>query len=434
MSSVDIGYPFRFDSCRILHRITDNHNTDFVLFLQEKIANIVVLELFLRKYIGFYSCLTKDAKLCFERFPIQDTTTYYNSNMFGISTVWPVGHIPPSPMISIMITVLTATCQLAFQLVLLLMPPYGYFLDENPLLEKILRHAGFVRLDDISLVAGFTWLTPEIVMLIAPIVFFSLLKKLNGPNLITISESQSLLDTRLRPWKEYLPYLIGVGRYGVLAMLCLAAIARPSIPGGLYYLVFLCSATWWACYKQLRRGFAIVLCCLIPIVFLHICCLYAYQFQWPQEILAKGSPYARYFGLTPLIIIKKGNSTIPANTTIETRNQSTIDMSGIHESFDNDTQEDLRDYREFVFSQDAEWASFANPFLLYSLYVIIILASRELLKPELIRTGIGSKKNSEKKSGAVIQDSTGSVTVTGEVDDTTLMNTTENTRRIGLKM
>ncbi|ENN77269.1 hypothetical protein YQE_06097, partial [Dendroctonus ponderosae] len=139
-------------------------------------------------------------------------------------------------------------------------------------------------------------------------------------------------------------------RYGVLITLCLAAVLRPSVVGGLYFLVFLAVATWWACYKQLRRGFAILMCCILPFVFGHMCALYTYQFQWPQELLPQNSTWARYFGLTPLRV----------------------------SSCDNATSEDPRTFT-FV---DTEWASYINPFALYWLFYILALESKALLQPD----------------------------------------------------
>lgn len=84
------------------------------------------------------------------------------------------------------------------------------------------------------------------------------------------------------------------GKYVVLASLCVAAVLRPSVQGAFYFLVFLSSATWWACYKELRRIFAIVLRCVMVVVVLHIFSLYAYQFDWIQSVLDRNSTYARY--------------------------------------------------------------------------------------------------------------------------------------------
>jgi uncharacterized membrane protein (DUF485 family) len=129
--------------------------------------------------------------------------------------------------------------------------------------------------------------------------------------------------------------------------LCVAAVLRPSVTGGLYFLVFLSAATWWACCKELRKGFAIVMRCLMVVVVVHLIVLYGYQFQWTQEFLDSNSTYARYFGLTPVFSV-------------------------------NCTD----DPRTFILSDD-EWATYVNPIALFVLYYVLALESKFLLKPQV---------------------------------------------------
>ncbi|XP_066250610.1 piezo-type mechanosensitive ion channel component isoform X3 [Euwallacea similis] len=265
------------------------------------------------------------------------------------------GHSGVFLKILIVVSTLTTLGQLAFQIVLFAMPPYAHFLKDCEFLEKLLRHVGFIRLNHISLNDAFTWISPEPIMLATSVIFFVLFKKLTAPN-VEASESDNRtenerLDEETKNRKKYLTFIVGVGRYGVLITLCLAAVLRPSVIGGLYFVVFLAVATWWACYKQLRRGFAILMCCILPFVFGHMCVLYTYQFQWSQEVLDRNSTWARYFGLTPLRVSSCDNST---NTT---------------------------DPRTFNF-EEAEWASYVNPFALYWLFYILVLESQALLQPD----------------------------------------------------
>ncbi|KAJ8911750.1 hypothetical protein NQ315_003650 [Exocentrus adspersus] len=192
------------------------------------------------------------------------------------------------------------------------------------------------------------------------------------------------------------------GRYCVLIALCSAAVLRPSVLGGLYFIVFLSSATWWACYKQLRRGFAIVLGCLIPVIFIHLSALYSYQFQWPQEFLERNSTYARY--------LKHAHTTeidnLPSRSFCreeacaeEVTHSKTQDTQPIWEEcqspparFELATYFGLtqlitispnspKDPRNLVYT-DEEWASYINPIALYLLYYIVVLETKGLLKPE----------------------------------------------------
>lgn len=77
-------------------------------------------------------------------------------------------------------------------------------------------------------------------------------------------------------------------------MLLISGCLRPSILSGLYYLSFLGGATWWACGKELSRGFAIVCKCLMFILFSHITLLFVYQSQWIIELLPPQNQMSRY--------------------------------------------------------------------------------------------------------------------------------------------
>lgn len=70
-----------------------------------------------------------------------------------------------------------------------------------------------------------------------------------------------------------------------MAMLLFAATLRPSIPSGLYFIIFLLTATVWATYKEIGRGFAIICRILAAILVVHISALLVYQTPWPQEQL-----------------------------------------------------------------------------------------------------------------------------------------------------
>jgi hypothetical protein len=293
-------------------------------------------------------------------------------------------------------SILTAVGQLAFQIVLLSMPPYGHFLETCELLEQVLRHVGLVRLDSMKPVVVVTWISPEIVMVVASIGTYIACNKLLQKRTIEVVENEENLPRKAKTSKKQFSLFVAVGKYAVLVALCVAAVLRPSVTGGLYFLVFLSAATWWACCKELRKGFAIVMRCLMVVVVVHLIVLYGYQFQWTQEFLDSNSTYARYFGLTPVFSV-------------------------------NCTD----DPRTFILSDD-EWATYVNPIALFVLYYVLALESKFLLKPQRKKSDyvvgertplIGGVSPSRRygsggrKAGPVYQDSTGSFTVTGENPD-----------------
>ncbi|CAH1971747.1 unnamed protein product [Acanthoscelides obtectus] len=280
------------------------------------------------------------------------------------------------------LSVVTTLGHAAFQVALVSMPPYAHFLKSDPFLEKLLRHMGLVRIDTLSYRDVIVWLSPEILMLVISVSFLVTLRKLSAPSpvLLAIEDPSSgagdttrSTSAKERRKKSY-GLFVSVGRFCVLFALCMAAVLRPSVSGGLYFLVFLSTATWWAGCKQLRKGFAVIMICLAPIVVAHLFCLYAYQLQWMQELLINDTDYTRLFGLTPLY-----NQTVYKSAEITTvlvlTNNTTEDVNstGIEEHSDP---------RVFVYS-DLEWAAFVNPIAIYMLFYLLILEAKELLKPEL---------------------------------------------------
>lgn len=86
----------------------------------------------------------------------------------------------------------------------------------------------------------------------------------------------------------------------VLASLCITASLKPSIEGGFYFLIFLGASTWWACNKELRKGFARLCRIVMAVVVLHILFLLSYQNQIPQELIPVNSTWQRYLALIPV--------------------------------------------------------------------------------------------------------------------------------------
>ncbi|KAF5269329.1 hypothetical protein FQR65_LT02631 [Abscondita terminalis] len=238
--------------------------------------------------------------------------------------------------------ILTALSQVVFQIVLVALPPYGEMLKNCEFLEQLLRHIGFVRFNQMSPISAITWASPEIIMLVGSICIHFACKKFSAEPDETEAE---MLVAKTKPKKQLLRVTVAIGKYIVLSAFCFAAILRPSVPGGVYFLIFLGGTTWWA-FRSLNRIFGYFLRCLVVFIFLHIVVLYAYQMQWPQTLLPKDDPYARYFGLTQLMNV---NCTDP---------------------------------RDFLWSTTEEWASFLNPIVLLWLYYFVVLESSLLLKAE----------------------------------------------------
>ncbi|XP_044750779.1 piezo-type mechanosensitive ion channel component isoform X3 [Coccinella septempunctata] len=254
------------------------------------------------------------------------------------------GHTGIYLKIMMVVSILTSLTQAAFQIYVVSDPPYGHLLESCDLLERILRTIGLVRLDHLPILEIITWTYPEPLMLLTSIATFWSCKKLVQENIDDLESLATLPKKNVK--HKYLSLLTSIGRYGVLVSMCFAAIIVPSVFGGLYFLVFLSSATWWACYKKLERKFAILIRCLMVVVFVHMMALYAYQTQWPQELLPPKELIPRLFGLIPIF------------------------------SF---TCEDPRD---IIWVQHL-WDAYAYPLALYLFYAISIFETKLLMKPQI---------------------------------------------------
>ncbi|XP_054282904.1 piezo-type mechanosensitive ion channel component isoform X3 [Macrosteles quadrilineatus] len=237
-------------------------------------------------------------------------------------------------------TVVNAIAQFAFQIVLLSYPPYGSIVYPNcSEMERFCRYAGLVQLMDIRPLDAIRILTPEVLMLSVSILVLVICRALNrrhrleDDQLLPVIASPTSDTDQITERRKY-SLLTILGKYLVLASLCLAGILRPSVLSGVYFAVFLLTMTWWAFNKDLGKKFAVVCRLLSLPVAGHIITLYLYQMQWFQEFLPRDAPIARYLGLTAL------------------QTTECVDPRSGHVS-------------------DEEWASFVSPIALVWLYFML---------------------------------------------------------------
>jgi len=76
------------------------------------------------------------------------------------------------------LSLLNVIAQVAFQVLLLAMPPYAHFLQNCEWLEVLLRALGFVRFDDIALLDAARFVGPDLAALIISIVVLAVCKSL----------------------------------------------------------------------------------------------------------------------------------------------------------------------------------------------------------------------------------------------------------------
>ncbi|XP_076285708.1 piezo type mechanosensitive ion channel component isoform X3 [Lasioglossum baleicum] len=283
---------------------------------------------------------------------------------------------------------LTAISQITFHIVLLALPAYGHFLHNCEFLEEVCRHLGFVRLDSASAWEVFFWLTPEIIVLPTTIAIYCICRTLTKKPITDVEDDVSVRAANASRKAEdstakIINFLGSIGTYVVLASLCIMSSLNPSIEAGFYFLVFLAAATWWACNKELRKGFAVLCRVVMVVVTLHILALLSYQNQIPQEQIPVNSTWQRYLALTSIY------------------------------------QTNCSDPRNVEYTQNADWLIYGYCLRLFWLYYVLALQS-QFLNRKPTPNGNSSFPPADERTPlmrfgsartGLLQDSTGSVIV-----------------------
>ncbi|KAL4712847.1 hypothetical protein ACJJTC_011917 [Scirpophaga incertulas] len=331
---------------------------------------------------------------------------------FGFSLIYlllyllsPLPHVPDTfgggcknfLLLSLTVSFLLLLAHAAWHCVLAAYAPYGSLLNSYPLIQKIGHNLGLVSYNGIDPSMAVHYLAPELVMLGTSLLVYILVKKL----LVASEDGIPKRDSK----HQQFPLLTSAGKYVCLFLIMFSGIMRPSVTSGIYFLVFMGTATAWALGRPLEKGFAVVSRCVMAIMAVHIAVLLVYQCCWLIEIYPPNMEFARYFGLTQLVSI-------------------------------NETKFNSFSY-EVTYSH--KWATLASPLVILFTYFVLALESRELFKPKvaysyihskalrgdtsetapLIRNLSPSKRWSSIRSGsnsrpALHQDSTGSVVVPDE--------------------
>lgn len=251
-------------------------------------------------------------------------------------------------------------------------------------------------------------------MLMTSVVIYVILQNLVIGHIPIPVEGEEQVPLSERPDYDFsvstgtLKIFISFGKLASIGMLLLAAVFHPSAINGIYFLIFLGSATWWACAKELERGFGILLRCTVFIFIIHITTFMVYQTPWPQEILDKNSTIARVLGYTPLISSYCGNisdfgeelSGSDLVTTIEAITEVTTEVLA-----DNSTalpgEEEEADLRVLIFNKyNVDY--YLNPLFLLLCYYTISITSTLLLGPKVSYVFLKVFLKYDKKAGAVL--------------------------------
>ncbi|XP_070853782.1 piezo-type mechanosensitive ion channel component isoform X12 [Drosophila suzukii] len=257
--------------------------------------------------------------------------------------------------------------------------------------EHLLRHIGFVSFIDLRAFAIIEWLVPEVLVFATSLGSYLTVKRVasqpvgteqlengevpdgqaengqssqppatdaNGgdvpqPTATTpLQQQQQQLRKRVSMISQHIHFegLIKISPLFCLATLFFAAVLRPSVPGGFYFLIFLLAGTYWATCQTLQRGFALLLRCVMVVLVLHSLSIVSYQTPWMQSHLNHTTLTARLIGLEPLI-----------------------------ESYCKP------DLRYVLYNTTLSLDSYLNPFALFFAYFALALTTKHLIRPRLVR-------------------------------------------------
>ncbi|KAH8298058.1 hypothetical protein KR018_005770 [Drosophila ironensis] len=255
--------------------------------------------------------------------------------------------------------------------------------------ERLLRHIGFVSFIDLKPVAIIEWLAPEVLVFATSLGSYLTVKRVasqtasseqlengevaegqaenappsqaatadaNGGDVqqatatTPLQQQQQQLRKRVSMISQHIHFegLIKISPLFCLATLFFAAVLRPSVPGGFYFLIFLLAGTYWATCQTLQRGFALLLRCVMVVLVLHSLFIVSYQTPWMQDHLNHTTLTARLIGLEPLI-----------------------------ESYCSP------DMRVLLYNNTLYLDSYLNPFALFFAYFALALTTKHLIKPRV---------------------------------------------------
>ncbi|XP_046801252.1 piezo-type mechanosensitive ion channel component isoform X7 [Lucilia cuprina] len=307
--------------------------------------------------------------------------------MFFISPFVPVAtkknfktSVTPYFIILIALSTILLLCHIGLQVSILALD-IGDSFGTCTVIERLLRHVGFIGFKHLKVLAIIEWLIPEVVVFITSLVVYLVTKKISqkvellvengnvdaadieetleasgsataGGELTAVKINTDLgRKTQEDNDKPNFDGLIKISPLFCLATLFFSAVLRPSVPGGFYFLIFLLSGSYWATFQTLQRKFAILLRLVMVVIVAHTICIVAYQTPWMQDHLDKTSLTARLIGLEPLITSTCAN-----------------------------------DIRIIVYDTQFKADSFLNPIVLFFTYYALALTTKNLIKARLMRS------------------------------------------------
>ncbi|XP_032289058.1 piezo-type mechanosensitive ion channel component [Drosophila virilis] len=196
------------------------------------------------------------------------------------------------------------------------------YLDIKPSITIILRQVGFVNFMGLRAIAIFHWILPDImvtIMTLIVLVFIVLSAKKNSQSKdykeTEITEEYNNEPVTNLRYSEinrlliiaYIRSVLKTSPIFSLIVLYIAATLRPSLPGSLYFMIFIVAGTYWSLYRQFNCGMHYPLIVVAISLSIQIICFVSYQLPVIQSYLNSESIWARIMGLEALLLLFNRN-------------------------------------------------------------------------------------------------------------------------------
>ncbi|XP_033166392.1 piezo-type mechanosensitive ion channel component [Drosophila mauritiana] len=183
----------------------------------------------------------------------------------------------------------------------------------------ILRQFGFLYFKGLSFVSIAHWILPDIIVLLNTVAFFifSEIKYKREKN--SIQNGDDVFYKKSKELKGalkvaeinrvliivYIRSVLKTSLIFSLIVLYFAATLRPSLPGSLYFCMFIIAGSYWALFRQRKMYYSVIF--MIVVLLVHITCIFAYQLPVLQNTINGDKLWTRLMGMEVLIRLYKDN-------------------------------------------------------------------------------------------------------------------------------
>ncbi|KAH8320327.1 hypothetical protein KR074_002805, partial [Drosophila pseudoananassae] len=193
---------------------------------------------------------------------------------------------------------------------------YLFFIDlhSTKSFTYFLRQIGFLYFKGLSFGPIAYWILPDALVFLNTIIcfiFFKVFHKTIFGNENQENKSKAstlkLSDMNRLLIIVYIQSVLKTSPIFSLILLYLAATLRPSLPGSLYFLIFIVAGTYWSLYKKLHRWIYHLFMFVDFGLLFHIVCIFSYQLPVFQKLFEKNTTWARIMGMELLLSLSDDN-------------------------------------------------------------------------------------------------------------------------------